>query len=179
MPVLLLVSLPALAKEDVLHLYNWNDYIAPETVERFEKACSCKVKQSYFSDNEELHGQAERRRQGLRRHGADLELRRWAWPRRAGCSRSTTAKVPNLKNIMPQYLNTEFDPGNKYSVPYAMSITLIGYNEQKMKELGIPVDSWAIDLRSQDPGEDQGPGHRAGQPERADGGRAQVSRATR
>ena len=53
-PALLLASLPALAKEDVLHLYNWNDYIAPETVERFEKFCSCKVKQSYFSDNEEL-----------------------------------------------------------------------------------------------------------------------------
>jgi len=45
---------------------------------------------------------------------------------------------------MPQYLNTEFDPGNKYSAPYAMSITLIGYNDQKMKELGITVDSWAV-----------------------------------
>ena len=30
-------------KENVLHLYNWNQYIAPQTVERFEQACSCKV----------------------------------------------------------------------------------------------------------------------------------------
>ena len=52
--VVLLASLPALAKEDVLNVYNWNDYIAPETVERFEKFCHCKLKQSYFSDNEEL-----------------------------------------------------------------------------------------------------------------------------
>ena len=52
--VLLLAAIPALAKEDVLNVYNWNDYIAPETVERFEKLCHCKVKQSYFSDNEEL-----------------------------------------------------------------------------------------------------------------------------
>jgi len=28
-------------------------------------------------------------------------------------------------------------------VPYAMSITLIGYNDEKIKELGVPVDSWA------------------------------------
>ena len=52
--LMLLVSLPALAKDDVLHLYNWNDYIAPETVARFEKACNCKVQQTYFSDNEEM-----------------------------------------------------------------------------------------------------------------------------
>jgi spermidine/putrescine transport system substrate-binding protein len=51
--------------------------------------------------------------------------------------------VPNLKNVMPAYVNTEFDPGNKYSAPYAMSITLIGYNEQKIKELNLPVESWA------------------------------------
>ena len=45
---------------------------------------------------------------------------------------------------MPAYLNTKFDPGNKYSVPYAMSITMLGYNDEKMKELGITVDSWAV-----------------------------------
>ena len=28
-------------KENVLHLYNWNQYIAPQTIERFEQACSC------------------------------------------------------------------------------------------------------------------------------------------
>ena len=52
--------------------------------------------------------------------------------------------MPNLKNVDPAYLNTEFDPGNKYSVPYAMSTTIIGYNEEKMKELGLPTDTWAV-----------------------------------
>ena len=37
-----------------LHLYNWNNYIAPETVKRFEESCKCKVVQDYYSDNEEL-----------------------------------------------------------------------------------------------------------------------------
>jgi spermidine/putrescine transport system substrate-binding protein len=53
------------------------------------------------------------------------------------------SKLPNLKNVLPQYLNTEFDPGNRHSAPYAMSITMLGYNDKKIKELGIPVDSWA------------------------------------
>ena len=54
------------------------------------------------------------------------------------------AQLPNLKNIDPVYLNTPFDPGNKYSVPYAMSTTILGYNDEKMKELGLPTDTWAV-----------------------------------
>src|SRR5213075_3602469 len=54
------------------------------------------------------------------------------------------SQLPNLKNINPIYLNTPFDPGNKYSVPYAMSTTIIGYNEAKIKELGLPTDTWAV-----------------------------------
>ena len=37
-----------------LHLYNWNNYIAPETVKRFEELCKCELVQTYYSDNEEL-----------------------------------------------------------------------------------------------------------------------------
>jgi spermidine/putrescine transport system substrate-binding protein len=54
------------------------------------------------------------------------------------------SKLPNLANILPAFLNTEFDPGNIYSVPYAYTITLIGYNDAKLKELGLTPDSWAL-----------------------------------
>ena len=137
-----LASTYALAKENVLHLYNWNQYIDPQTVVRFEKACACKVKQSYFGDNEELVAKlaagakgydvlvpTSNYVQGMAKNGQIQAL--------------DAAQIPNLKNIEPAYLNTPFDPGNKYSVPYAYTITMLGYNEQKMKELGITVDSWA------------------------------------
>src|SRR3984893_18576856 len=54
--VLLALSMLALAAQakDQLHLYNWNNYIAPETVKRFEEQCKCEVVQTYYSDNEEL-----------------------------------------------------------------------------------------------------------------------------
>ena len=54
------------------------------------------------------------------------------------------ARVPNLKNIDPAYLDTSFDPGNRFSVPYAYGTTIIGYNDEKANELGIPTDSWAV-----------------------------------
>ena len=33
---------PAAAKDE-FHLYNWNNYIAPETIKRFEESCKCEV----------------------------------------------------------------------------------------------------------------------------------------
>ncbi len=54
------------------------------------------------------------------------------------------AKITRLDNIKPEFLDQFFDPGNRYSVPYAYSVTLLGYNAEKMKELGLPTDTWAV-----------------------------------
>jgi spermidine/putrescine transport system substrate-binding protein len=127
---------------DEFHLYNWNNYIAPDTVARFENFCKCKVVQTYYGDNEEMLAKL-----AAGASGYDMIVP-------TGNALDTLIKqdflkpldktqLPNLRNINPAYLNTDFDKGNKYSVPYAYTITLIGYNDQKMKELGINVDSWA------------------------------------
>jgi spermidine/putrescine transport system substrate-binding protein len=141
--LLALLAAPALAQKDVLHLYNWNQYIAPETVARFEQACACKVKQTYFADNEELLAKLSAGAKGYdvmvptSNYIQGMAKAGWLQP-------LDKSKLPNLANILPAYLNTEFDPENRYSVPYAYTITLIGYNEQKLKALGITADSWAV-----------------------------------
>lgn len=140
--LLLLIGLPALAADE-LHLYNWNDYIAPEAVKEFERQCKCKVVQDFYGDNEELVAKLAAGARGYdvmvptSNYVLGMAKAGWLQP-------IDKSKLPNFKNLMPIYLNTPFDPGNKFSVPYAMSITLIGYNDQKMKELGITVDSWAV-----------------------------------
>ena len=52
--------------------------------------------------------------------------------------------LPNLYNIDPAYINATFDPGNRYSVPYAYTLTLIGYNREIIRELDLPTYSRAI-----------------------------------
>jgi spermidine/putrescine transport system substrate-binding protein len=140
--VLALAALPALAA-DQLHLYNWNNYIAPETVRRFEDSCKCEVVQTYYSDNEELLAKLAAGAKGydvlVPTSNAVQALIRGDQLRPLD-----KAQLPNLKNVDPAYLNTVFDPGNKFSVPYAMSTTIIGYNDEKMKELGLPTDTWAV-----------------------------------
>ena len=127
---------------DELHLYNWNNYIAPETVKRFEDSCKCKVVQDYYSDNEELLAKLAAGAKGydiLVPTGNALD----ALIKQKALMPLDKSKLANFKNINPAYLNSDFDKGNQYSVPYAYTLTLIGYNEQKMKELGIPINTWA------------------------------------
>jgi spermidine/putrescine transport system substrate-binding protein len=137
-----LPAAPVLAK-DQFHLYNWNNYIAPETIKRFEEFCKCEVVQTYYSDNEELLAKLAAGAKGydmLVPTSNAVE----ALIKGKQLKPVDKSQLTNLKNINPIYMNTPFDPGNKYSVPYAMSTTIIGYNDVKMKELGLPTDTWAV-----------------------------------
>ena len=140
---ILFVALPAAAQKDKLHLYNWNNYIAPETVKRFEEQCKCEVVQTYYSDNEELLAKLAAGAKGydvLVPTGNAVQ----ALIKGNQLKPIDLSKIPNAKNVDQVFMNTKFDPGNKFSVPYAMSTTILGYNEQKMKELGLPTDTWAV-----------------------------------
>ncbi len=137
-----LVVTPAAAKDE-FHLYNWNNYIAPETIKRFEDFCGCAVVQTYYSDNEELLAKLAAGAKGYDMLVPTANAVE-ALIRGKQLKPLDKSQLPNLKNVNPIYLNTPFDPGNVYSVPYAMSTTIIGYNDQKMKELGLPTDTWAV-----------------------------------
>lgn len=135
------LSLPA-AAADVLHLYNWNNYITPDTVARFEKACSCKLVQDYYADNEEMLAKIAAGATGydiLVPTGNAVEN----LIKQDALRPIDKSLLPNLRNIKREFVGEFFDRENKYSVPYAYSVTLIGYNVEKMRERGIPTDSWA------------------------------------
>ncbi|MEN6585302.1 MAG: spermidine/putrescine ABC transporter substrate-binding protein [Sulfuricella sp.] len=139
---LLLLAGNALAG-GVLHLYNWNNYISDQTVARFEAQCACRVVQDYYSDNEEMLAKLAAGATGydiIVPTGNALE----SLIRQNALRPLDKSRLPNLKNISPDYLNTRFDPGNRFSVPYAYTLTLLGYNVQKMHELGLPTDTWAV-----------------------------------
>lgn len=140
---LLAVLASSVHAEDVLHLYNWNNYISGETVHRFEMQCGCRVEQDYYSDNEEMLAKLAAGATGydiIVPTGNALET----LIRQNALRPLDKSQLPNLKNINPAYLNTQFDPGNRYSVPYAYTLTLIGYNVEKIRELNLPTDTWAV-----------------------------------
>jgi spermidine/putrescine transport system substrate-binding protein len=130
-------------EENILYLFNWNHYIAPETVKRFEQSCNCNLSQSYYSDNEEMLAKLAAGATGYdlivpTGNAMDSLIRQ-------GVLRPLNKSLlSNFKNIHPVHLNTKFDPGNIYSVPYAYTLTLLGFNQEKIRDLGLPVNTWAI-----------------------------------
>lgn len=139
----LAASTQAAERLPVLHLYNWNNYIADETIARFERECACRVQQDYYTDNEEMLAKLEAGATGydlLVPTGNAVEtLIRQGTLRPLDKSRLT-----RLANIKPEFLDPAFDRGNRYSVPYAYSITLLGYNVDRLRALGLPNDTWAL-----------------------------------
>ncbi len=128
---------------DTLYLYNWNNYISDATIARFEAECACRVVQDYYSDNEEMLAKLAAGASGydlIVPTGNAVE----ALIRSGQLRPLDKHLLPNLRNIKPEFLNQFFDPGNRYSVPYAYTVTLIGFNTEKVKQLGLPTDSWAL-----------------------------------
>ena len=48
--------------------------------------------------------------------------------------------LPHLRNVDPAWLDRDFDPGNRHSVPYFTGTCGIAYRKSRVGE----VDSWAI-----------------------------------
>lgn len=141
--LLLLPLAPPARADDVLYLYNWNNYISDATVRRFEASCACRLKQDYYSDNEEMLAKLEAGATGydlIVPTGNAVE----ALIRRGALRPLDKAKLPHFANLKRDYLDPWYDPGNRYSVPYATTVTLLGYNATKLAELGLPTDSWAL-----------------------------------
>lgn len=137
----------AVAEDKVVNVLNWSDYIAPDTIEKFEKETGIKVNYDVFDSNEVLETKLLTGRTGYDVVvPTDYFLERQA--KQGILLPLDKAKLPNLKNLDPAVLKQleGADPGNRYGVPYAGVVTGIGYNVAKVrKALGnVPIDSWAI-----------------------------------
>jgi putrescine transport system substrate-binding protein len=139
----------AAGEEARLHVYNWSDYIAPDTIPRFEAETGIKVTYDVYDSNEVVEAKLLAGSSGydvVVPSASPFMARQIA----AGVYRALdTAKLPNWKNLDPKILElvAGADPGNAHGVPYLWSDTGIGFNEKQVRAaLGgeAAVDSLAL-----------------------------------
>ncbi len=141
----LLLALPmqwALADAE-LNVFNWNNSLSMDTLERFQTECRCKVNITYYGSMEEALAKLAGGARGFDVIGPS----NYGIPAlvRLGLLQPLNKQaIPNAVNIDPAYLDTPLDPHNVYSLPYDFTITLIGYNETRLRELGLNAASWSL-----------------------------------
>lgn len=141
----------AQAADKELHVYNWSDYIAPETIAKFEKASGIKVVYDVFDSNETLEAKLLAGKSG---YDVVVPSNNFlAKQIKAGVYQELDkSKLPNWKNLDPDLLKAvgdASDKGNKYAFPYMWGTIGIGYNPEKVKAaLGVDkIDSWDVVLK--------------------------------
>ncbi|MDX9801628.1 MAG: spermidine/putrescine ABC transporter substrate-binding protein [Spirochaetia bacterium] len=125
----------------VLYIYNWSDYVKEDLITRFEKENNCKVIMDFFDSNESMFAKLKAGASGydivfptaymvqVMSHDGML-------------SEIDHSKIPNIVNIDEKYLPFALDSGMKYSVPYMLSNTGLGYLSDRVDDSFIP--SWGI-----------------------------------
>ncbi len=123
-------------------VYNWGEYIDPETITMFEKETGIKVIYDEFETNEIMYPKVEAGStvydvicpsDYMIKKMIDNDL----------LQEINFDNIPNAKNIGQQYYDSskEFDPENKYSIPYCWGTVGILYNKTMVSE---PIDSWSV-----------------------------------
>ncbi len=136
------------AQDNVLHIYNWSDYIAEDTLQKFTDATGIEVTYDVYDSNEVLEAKMLAGSSGydVVVPTSDFLQRQIA----AGVYQPLDkSKLPNLANMDPALMAgaAAYDPGNEHAVIYMWGTTGIGYNTKAVAErLGADykVDSWSL-----------------------------------
>lgn len=126
-----------------VYVYNWGEYIDPETIDLFEEETGIKVVYDEFETNELMYPKIEA---GTSPYDvicpSDYMIQKMI--QNDLLQELNFDNMPNAKaNIGAQYYEqaAAFDPGNKYSVPYCWGTVGILYNKTMVSD---PVTSWSI-----------------------------------
>jgi spermidine/putrescine transport system permease protein len=126
-------NLAAGAARRQLNIFNWTEYLPQEILDTFAREFNVKVNYDTYSSNEEMLAKLTAGASGydivvpsdymisvLTKQGLLEPLDKKA--------------LPNMKNLDPDFLNHDFDPGNRYSVPYMWGTLGIAVNTDRVKE---------------------------------------------
>lgn len=147
-PLMLVASVSQAA--DTVKIYNWSDYIAPDTLKNFQAATGITPIYDVYDSNETLDGKLMTGKSGYdvvfpSNHFMARQIQGGA------LKKLDKSQLPNWNNLNPVLLKAleTNDPGNEHGFPYLWGSTGIGYNVAKVKAVlgDVPLDSWDLILK--------------------------------
>lgn len=117
-----------------LNLFIWTEYIPDAVLQKFTSETGIKINASTYSSNEDMLSKVKASNKGIYDIVVPTDYMVKLMISQGLLTPLDMDKIPNLKNIGSQYLNQQFDPGNKYSVPYMGGVATLCVNTDKVKE---------------------------------------------
>lgn len=125
---LLALGAGAAQAEGELQLFNWGDYTNPELIEKFEAETGIDVTITDYDSNDTALAKIE-----AGGHGYDLVVPSNSWVpiyiEKGLVQELDMSKLPNHGNIAQQWMESDYDPGRKYSVPWQWGSTGVAVNK--------------------------------------------------
>ena len=117
----------------------WSEYVPQEVLDGFEKETGTKVNIDAVSSNEQMAAKlsAGATHYDLCQPSEYFVEDLIATNRLAAIDWNN---VPNIANVLPEFKNQPFDPGNKFSAPYMSGCVGIVYDSKKIT---TPINSFA------------------------------------
>ena len=139
--VLLVFCLPISGlAENVVNVYNWEDYIDPAVLDQFTQETGITVNMMNFTTNEDMIVKVQNSPSSFDVvFPSDYMIERMITQNML--SPIDFNNVPNFQYIEKSLINPDYEPTNAYSVPYMWGTVGILYNKTKVTE---PVTSWGI-----------------------------------
>lgn len=127
------------SSKEKLNFFFWGGTVNTEVLTKFENETGIKVEFSEFDENEKMYT--------LVKNSPELydivvpsEYMVEKMMAEGMLEELDHSKIPNIKEIDPVFLNREFDPGNKYSLPMFYGTVGILYNKTKVDP--ADMDQW-------------------------------------
>ncbi len=125
-----LAAAPAAARE--LNIYNWGNYTNPELIEKFEAETGIKVTITDYDSNDTALAKVK-----AGGHGFDIVVPSASfvpiWVSEGLLLETRPDQMPNFKNVDPRWIDVDWDPGRRYTVPWQWGTTGVVVNTKYYK----------------------------------------------
>lgn len=121
-------------------LFSWADYIDPEVVAQFTQETGIEVRIETYDSPSQMKGYM-RSKPGRYDIAVVDEFSMAELSEIQLIAPLNHAEIPNIKNMSEDFMGRDFDPTNRYSVPYTWGSVLIAYRNDKIEE---PEESWSL-----------------------------------
>lgn len=114
---------------NTLTIYNWGDYIDPALIKKFEKETNYKVSYETFDSNEAMFTKIQ---QGGTAYDLTIpsEYMIQKMMKEEMLLELDYSQIKGIENIDSRFMDLDFDPDNRYSIPYFWGTLGIIYNDK-------------------------------------------------